>query len=343
MSPLRPGPSSRRRRGAAIAAAAALSTGLLAPTASATDGAGSPARQGRTAPLEVALLGDIPYGDAQRAALPALIADVNADRGVRLVLHAGDVKSGSQTCDDARFADLATVFGTFTDPLVLTPGDNDWTDCHRTNNGAYLPTERLDAVRRAFFPVPGRTLGGRKMPVVSQGRVSAQHAAYVENVRFESSRVVFASVHVVGSENDLAPWTTLAGGDRPAERLAEFEARRSANLEWIDAAFDTAERRKAVGVVLMMQAEPVASEGFAAERALISKRAAAFGKPVILHHGDEHVYEVEPAYAGVANLTRLESYGDTVAQWLELRVDPRTPEVFSWESHTVPVPPPAAI
>ncbi len=330
--PHAPTPRRPRLRTAGFAvAASALAAGALAPAAAAE----RPERSGQRAPLEVALLGDIPYGDAQRADLPALVADVNADPGVRLVLHAGDVKSGSQTCDDARFADIAGVFDTFADPLVLTPGDNDWTDCHRTNNGGYLPTERLEAFRDVFYPVPGRTIGGRAVPVVSQGLVSPEHADHVENVRFERSRVVFASAHVVGSDNGLLPWEQLPGGDRPAARLAEFEARRAANLAWIDEAFDVAERRGAAGVVLLLQAEPVATEGFAAERALIIDRATAFGKPVVLHHGDEHLYEVEPAYAGVANLTRLESFGDTVEAWLELRVDPRTPEVFTWEAHTV--------
>jgi len=53
--------------------------------------------------------------------------------------------------------------------------------------------------------------------------------------------------------------------------------------------------------------------------------------PVLLVHGDEHVYEVEPAYAGVSNLTRLETYGDTATNWLRVTADPRTTTVFSWE------------
>ena len=38
-------------------------------------------------------------------------------------------------------------------------GDNEWTDCHRPNNGGYNPLERLAKVRATFFPSPGRTLG----------------------------------------------------------------------------------------------------------------------------------------------------------------------------------------
>ena len=287
------------------------------------------------APTTIALLGDTPYGDDQRLQFPALVADVNADPRVRLVLHAGDVKSGSTTCDDARFADLAALYGTFEDPFVLTPGDNEWTDCHRAAAGRYLPTERLEAVRDVFYPEPGRTTGGREMQVVTQAQEQPEHAVYVENVRFERSRVVFATVHVVGSENGLAPWSDLPGGDRPAERLAEFEQRRAANLDWIDAAFDEAEATDAAGVALLLQAEPLATPGFQAERDLIAERSAAFGRPVLLAHGDEHRYEVEPAYAGVPNLTRLETFGDTAVDWLRLSIDPRDPAVFSWTTRTV--------
>ena len=281
------------------------------------------------APLQVALIADTPYGDAQRAVFPALVDAINADPQVRWVLHAGDVKSGSTTCDDARFADLKALYDTFADPFVLTPGDNEWTDCHRPAAGRYVPTERLDAVRRVFYPEAGRTLGRRT------GEVTAQAAPYVENTRFTRSRVVFASVHVVGSENDLQPWSGLVGGDRPAERLAEFAARQQAALAWIDAAFDEAEATDAAGVLVMMQAEPTATPGFQQVRDLLVQRSTAFGRPVLLVHGDEHRYEQEPGFAGVPNLTRLETFGDTSTEWLRLTVDPRSPAVFSWEPQAV--------
>jgi hypothetical protein len=64
-------------------------------------------------------------------------------------------------CADEYFAAIRKNFDTFTLPLVYTPGDNEWTDCHRTNNGAYGPLGRLDKVRETFFPKPGTTLGAR--------------------------------------------------------------------------------------------------------------------------------------------------------------------------------------
>lgn len=226
------------------------------------------------------------------------------------------------------------VPGTFADPFVLTPGDNEWTDCHRTAAGGYLPTERLEAVRSTFFPEPGRTLGRHQATVATQAD-DGEHAAYVENTRFTRSGVVFAAVHVVGSENDLEPWSQLPGGDRPDLRLAEFEARRAAALDWIDAAFDEAQANGASGVLLLMQAEPTATPGFQDIRDLIVERSRGFERPVLLVHGDEHRYEQEPGYAGVPNLTRLETFGDTATEWLRLTVDPRDPAVFTWTAESV--------
>ncbi|MEV4017479.1 metallophosphoesterase [Nonomuraea angiospora] len=318
-----------RKSSAAVAAlVAALVAGTVTP-------ASADAQETRGPSLSFALLGDTPYGADQRAAFPALVAAVNADPDVRFVLHAGDVKDGASTCDDARFADLAKLFGTFDDPFVLTPGDNEWTDCHRTAAGGYVPTERLDAVRTFFYPKAGHTLGRNSMGVRTQASDS-RHSAYKENVLFRRQGVVFATVHVVGSENDLAPWSQLPGGDRPDLRLAEFTARKAAALDWIDTAFDTAQQTNAPGVLLLMQAEPTDTPGFSEIRARITDRAKAYGKPVLLVHGDEHVYEVETGYAGVPNLTRLETYGVTATQWLRVTVEPRSRAVFSWRPQTVP-------
>jgi len=319
------------RRRLLLTAALASTLAVVAPVAPAT----AADQQGRAdSAITFALLGDTPYGETQRAGFPDLVSAVDADRRVRFVLHAGDIKNGSSTCDDARFVDLRRLFDTFDDPFVLTPGDNEWTDCHRTAAGSYLPTERLDAVRRIFFPDATRTIGGHPMPVLPQA-LDPRHRAYRENVLFVRHRVVFATVHVVGSENDLQPWAQLPGGDQPNVRLAEFEARKAAALDWIDAAFGTARATKAPGVLLMMQAEPTATPGFADIRARIVERARAYGRPVLLVHGDEHVYEVEPAYAGVSNLTRLETYGDTATNWLRVTADPRTTTVFSWEPRSL--------
>jgi hypothetical protein len=44
-------------------------------------------------------------------------------------------------------------------PAVFTPGDNDWTDCDRANNGGFNSLERLDLERRCSSTRTFRSAG----------------------------------------------------------------------------------------------------------------------------------------------------------------------------------------
>ncbi len=300
------------------------------------EAAPQPAESGRQHTLTVAVIGDTPYGDEQTAAYPRLVADIDAAPAPELVLHAGDTKSASSRCDGGWLDHMLATESTFDDPLVYVPGDNEWTDCHQPAAGQHPPLDRLAALRERLYPVAGRTLGDRPMTVQSQAQDPApRYRDYVENVRFRRASVVFATLHVVGSRNGLQPWSGLPGGDRPLQREAEVESRQAANLEWIDDAFRRATRRDAAGVLLLLHAEPVAERGYRAERRSIKQHSRDFGRPVLLVHGDEHAFEAETGYAGVDNLTRLETYGADVDHWIALRVDPSSSRVFRWDPRTV--------
>ena len=236
------------------------------------------------------------------------------------VVHLGDIKNGSSTCDDERFDRLRALYETFDDPFLYTPGDNEWTDCHRPAAGGYVPTERLAQIRQLFYPET-------EIPVVSQ------RAPFVENQRWSDADVTYALVHVVGSDNGLAPW--FDGAETPAqrdERLAEVAAREAAALDWIDRAFDAAERARASGVVIGMQADTFAgSTAFDRINARLEQRARQFKRPVLLLQGDTHVYKTDRPLAGAPNLVRVVVEGETASEWLRLTVDPRTRDVFSWK------------
>jgi hypothetical protein len=288
----------------------------------------------------LAVLGDTPYGDEQRLQFPALVAAVDADPDVEAVLHLGDIKSGGTTCSDERFADLRALFDTFDDPFVLTPGDNDWTDCHRASNGAYVPTQRLERLREVFFPEPGRALGGGELELVSQAQEPGR-AEFVENRLWTDSRAVFSMVHVVGSNNGLAPWFGAAETPQQRElRLAEVQRRTAAALAWIDRTFDLAEDEDARGVVLSMQADtfvPGADRsGFTAIVDRIADRARRFGGAVLLLQGDTHDYLADRPFEDLPNVQRVVVEGETATEWLKLRVDPRADDVFTRERRMLP-------
>lgn len=173
-----------------------------------------------------AVIGDVPYGDAQVQAFPGWIQQINA-ADVEMTFHVGDIKNGSTRCDDAYYAMIRKDFDSFTHPLIYTPGDNEWTDCHRVNNGAYNPLERLAYDRQVFFDRPGMTLGQHPTRVESQA-----YRGFPENVTLRRQRVRFTAIHVVGSNDDLLPWTGLGKTQPTSEQIAEQEARMAANSRW---------------------------------------------------------------------------------------------------------------
>ena len=285
-------------------------------------------------PMTVAVIGDVPYGASQEGVFGSLVAAVNDDPKVRVVLHAGDVKSGSTTCTDERLKAVRAAFDTFEDPLVYTPGDNEWTDCHRVNNGSYDPLERLAFVRSTFFPEPGSALGRRPMRVEYQ-------PSLVEDVRWTESRVVFATLHVIGSDNGLAPWTGLGLSSPTVAQAAEVNARIAAVTAWVDSTFDEAEAEGRDGVALMMQADtwsPAPSGAQAAVVARIAARTAAFDGRVLLLQGDSHVFRADDPL-NLPNFTRIVVHGETLPfEYLRLSIDRRDPELFSWERVAVQTP-----
>ncbi|MFI1167225.1 metallophosphoesterase [Streptomyces sp. NPDC020801] len=294
-----------------------------------------------------AVIGDIPYGDAQIADFPNVVEQINADRDVRFVDHLGDIKNGSTVCSDAYFQQIKADFDKFRDPLVYTVGDNEWTDCHRPNNGGYNPLERLAEIRKVFFPRPGRTLGQDSARVTSQA-----DQGYPENVRYTRADVAFAAVHIVGSNNSMAPWT---GNTAPTpEQAAEVLGRTSAVVQTVRDTFAAARRHRDRAVVLLTQADmfdpTVTNPSFADYYAFqpivkaIAEEAAAFHGPVYLFNGDSHVYNSDkPLGTGSAwlrfyglstpasNLSRVTVDGSTnVNNWLKVTVDPSTKQVLSW-------------
>ena len=299
-----------------------------------------------SAPVTVAVIGDTPYGATKLAEFPQLVAKVNNDPAVSLVTHLGDIKNGSSVCTDAYFATIRGLLDTFQDPLVYTPGDNEWTDCHRTNNGGYFPPERLAALRRLFFPVPGQTLGVNRQAVATQA--TAGFPAFVENTRWTEAGAVFVALNVPGSNNDLVPWTNVTPA-QAAQQQGEFDGRQRANTAWISSAFTTAIATNAPGVVIAIQADmwdPTAAlSGYDQFVQTIAALAVRFRKPVLLLEGDSHVFRVDhpftpgdPFYAlhplyglSAPNVTRIVVEGSTnPTEYLRLRVDPSSSSVFSW-------------
>lgn len=319
--------------------------------------------------FQFAIMGDTQYNAEGIAQFPALRADINHDRRIRFTVHVGDFTGA--LCNDALYTDRLTDFNAFRSPLVFSPGDNDWTDCHRASQGLYNPLDRLARLRAVLFANPRRSLGQRPMPVWTQADEPG-YAPYVENAMWVRGGVVFATVHMVGSNNGMNPWnlpSTVGPGydvtdttaTPRADRVAEVNARQAAGLAWLNKAFDKAGQIKAAGVFILIQANPgftTPLETAATPAAFVSwvdalrKRVVEFGRPVVLGHGDTHYARIDkpltaatvtalppapavPAQALVENFTRVETFGFPNTHWLRVTVDPRSDDVFSFHIETV--------
>lgn len=257
-------------------------------------------------------LGDLPYGAAENAYGPyrALIERIN-QVGPDFSVHVGDFKSGSTLCSDEEFANQRAHFQRFQGAVVYTPGDNEWTDCHRANNGSYDPLERLAALRQLFY-TPGRSLGQQPLLVQNQSSLMPSHGRYIENQRWLHQGVLFATVHIVGSNNNLE--------SRNMAAVQEFFARDAANVAWIEAAFEQAHLQKAKALVLAFQADVFEAKtvwedfpGWSGFRKTIGETllplASRWGKPVLLVHGDSHQFKIDQPFQlhkkPLSNITRL--------------------------------------
>lgn len=286
--------------------------------------------------------GDMPYRDADIEKLDRLIGAVNKLKPA-FAIHVGDIKSGSSPCTDDDLQRAIDRINTIEGPVVYTIGDNEWTDCHREIKGQrFNPRERLAKLRDIAFALPGKTLGKTPMLVDSQAKLSPKHAKFVENQRFTKNGVVFIVAHVVGSNNGFEP--------QDPQAAVEYFERNAATVAWIADGFRVARETDAKAVVVVFHANvyelrlpfpamPRAS-GFLDTVNAVARGARAFGKPVLVVHGDHHVLELESfkdaSMRRVPNTFRLQVPGDGLVHAVRILVDPDAPGVFGFVPLIVP-------
>lgn len=249
-----------------------------------------PPREG----LRFALMGDVPYSQPQANLLEAMIERINAEP-LAFVAHVGDITSGRGPCTDEWLQARQRQFARLRHPFVLLPGDNDWTDCHRTG---FDPLERL-AKWRSLFCVP--------VPLASFAR---QPGKYCEHVRWEGAGAVFVGLNVPGSNNNL---------DRDPLETGE---RMQAVFAWLNEAERLARDRGRL--VILMQANPFlrprlgGANGYEALVARLARLAAAMPGRVVLVHGDTHSFKDDEPLAG---LRRIEVWGSPHIRWLRATLE----------------------
>jgi hypothetical protein len=330
---------------------------------------GSAASQGageiQSARFEFALIGDMPYDARHETEFANVMKEINA-ADLAFVVHNGDFwwdgaawteqVGGHPPCSDETFQSRLGLAQSSRHPFIFVPGDNEWTDCHRAKPRAYDPLERLTKLRQMFFQ-GDQSLGRRTMQLTRQSE-DAQYAKFRENVRWTYGEVLFVTLHVVGSNNNLG---------RTPEMDAEYAERHAANLAWMRQAFQLAMRSGGKAIMIIAQANPrfenswpsvmqqrymLAGLGFKSPEtrratgfdeflAALEKETVAFGKPVVYVHGDTHLFRVDKPLVGstsrriIENFTRVETFGYPDTHWVRAIVDSREPQLFSFRQEIV--------
>ena len=315
--------------------------------------------------FEFAVIGDQQYTAADERNFPNLMSALN-DANPAFVVHVGDLQGdyngytegdGNPPCTDETMAHLKRLFEKSKQPFIVTPGDNDWTDCHKRKVDPFDPMDRLAKVREVFFP-NDQSLGEQTMTLTQQSK-DPKYATYRENARWSYNDILFVTLHVVGSNNNLG---------RTREMDAEYAERNEANLAWLKGAFERAKLNGNKGLVILTQANPL-FESFWAPRRLglylyvfrdqlikttpeqlaeirkksgftelvraLESEVINFAKPVLFMHGDTHIFRVDKplrnskALRGIENFTRVEVFGSPDNHWVRVVVDPSKPGLFS--------------
>ena len=292
----------------------------------AADGAASPAHDDRA--FWFGFIGDTPYSRREEDALSSVF-DAMAAEPLEFVLHVGDIKSSLESCDDDLLASRIALLDQCPHPLVLTPGDNEWTDCGRLR-APWQPDprlDRLDWLRRHAFG-NAHSLGRRRLSVQQQGayrphpqELATEPPTLPENLRWRVGSLQFCTLHVVGSDN----------GRSKAPALEEAWLRRQqANAEWLNQTVELAIKEAAKGLASALHANMRfgrdREDGWARMRSLVVAAAARFDGPVLLLHGDTHYFRSDRLLLrshGLANFRRVECFGSPFStSWVQIRWDP---------------------
>jgi hypothetical protein len=221
----------------------------------------------------IGLWGDLPYSDAQALGIPKLLADMNS-QNLAFTVHDGDLKQGNglPICDNTLYSTALANFNSLHAPAIFTPGDNDWVDCDRPNNGGFNSLERLSHEREVFFnthyslgmhrlrqavqtdvfttPCKGFGAGtGTTTVNAPQGLDTLTYTTVgcLENRRWTYRGVTYATLNIQGSCNNRC-------GDHFDTTEATY--REAAVKAWMQETFQVAKDRNSAGVMFISQADP---------------------------------------------------------------------------------------
>ncbi|MCQ8897195.1 metallophosphoesterase [Limnobacter humi] len=321
---------------------------IMSPTKMLLDKASEQIQRLLNPPFSFALIGDQPYHPSQEKALDTLLKELDRNHDVEWILHVGDIKGGSELCTDSLIRHRLNQLKRIQKALVLLPGDNEWTDCHRDSNGSFDPQERLAYLRKQVYTKP-LTLGKAAFKVRQQTALG-----FPEHLMWQQGSTLFITLNIPGSNNDLVNPSSRGLRDEEVQRL--FNTRQQAVDAWLAEAEQLFKKDDApTETVIAFQGDPLDGSGtpFSMDRMLVRpdgyeplmKRLVQFTanthRPMLIAHGDTHRYRWDQPdlskYGATpevnALMYRVEGWGHPFTnQWVKVTITPGKPKPFQAES-----------
>lgn len=216
--------------------------------------------------------------------------------------------------------------------VFFTPGDNDWTDCNRTNVLSRLkdsPGAHLASVRANLLPscslissstasitcAPADVVNGIPFEFQRTSGLAggAPNGDFPENQIWRVGSVLFVTVHMVGSCNGLSEGMSAD----------DVEGRNSANQIWLQKAADRAQNDLTITALVVVSHTDVFENGNSCHASYpksgysgyidalesVGESLKAKAKPVLFIHGDTAPHCLDQPFTST-NIWRLNGPGD---------------------------------
>jgi hypothetical protein len=289
---------------------------------------GLQAHPGTSEKFRFAFIGDTPYNSAEAQVLTQVFEQI--DPACAFVLHIGDIKARKEPWQTAFFEQRLRLFDQVRQPLVLLPGDNEWSDAPR---GSAKPAFGwLQWLREHAYQHWPKAAFIQAQSLFERQSIKPDSAAPIENIRWVMAKlpqVMFVSLNIPGGVDprNFSP-----------RELEAFQALQQFNDVWLTESLAQCSRAGIKHVVIATHADigferdqrgtegllRLPQDNYSGIRRWLAKQARSFDGQLLFLHGDTHVYRLDQPLLDeqgerVVNFTRVECYGSPFANaWLEV-------------------------
>jgi chitodextrinase len=253
-------------------------------------------------PITFSVIADIPYSSSAESLFLGFVDDHNLYSPSEFFVHVGDIKSGTTSCVESRYATTANTLAQLSVPTFILPGDNEWNDCSNPNAAWQLWESYFTDFEQAYCGTP---------PVEAQ---AVRH----ENFAFVSKGVLFVGLNVVGG--------TVHDSD-------EWDTRLQQDADWVDLQF-TQKAGQVRAAVVFGHAGPDSDRTIFFDQ--FEASSAALGKPVLYIMGDDHSWVFDNPFSE-SNMARITIERDDPPLEVTVLMDAQDPwlvERVPWPSGT---------